>query len=474
MLARQKVTNRRHFLKLTIVGTVSATLLAACGGPGSQSTSAPPASPATEKTQAPAKTSAPASESTPQAKAEVSLRFHARLGAELGGEYWNDRFEAFQQEHPNVKVTLEAPADGANYYPKIQSLAAGGQLGDAMWLSIGLGLYHFFAARDITKSIAEFVDRDKFDLNPFWPVAIDVLKYQGVLYGMPTIVHTGHSFVAYNKNLLEQNNLKVPTREWTIEELLQDSIKLTADSDNDSKIDQYGFFPERVYQAIVIFLRTFGGDLMSADGTKSLLDSDEALAAVQWLYDFRYQHKAGPNPAQLQGGATQMFGASKLAMFQTGMWAPPSLGPVVENKFEYFMVQLPKGPAGKRASFFQADIVSITGQTKDVDASWELIKFLSSRDSHVRRMTMDSLPSARNDAFDAPEIANDPYLKSVYVPALEEAMPIHLAHNFRTTDVIDTVQQTFDAVWLDKEKPSKDFMLKAHAALQDVLDKPEP
>lgn len=475
MPAKQPAINRRRFLRFSLIGAASAVILAACGSPAASEPTAAPAAPApADKEQAPAKGNTPAAAAAPATKGAVSLRFHARLGSESGGKYWTERFEAFQKAQSDIKVTLEAPADAPNYYPKIQSMAAGGQLGDVMWLSIGQGLYHFFAARGITKPIAEFIDRDKFDLSPFWPVAIDVLKYKSILYGLPIIVHTGPSLVVYNKALIKSNGLKDPTRDWTLDELLQDAIKLTADTDSDGKIDQFGFFPDRGYQNVVIWLRTFGGDLMSADGTKSVLDSDEALTAVQWLYDLYYKHKAGPNPGQLQGGATQMFGTSKLALFQSGMWAPPGVVPVVEKKFEFFIGPLPKGPTGNRGSFFQADIISITGQTKNPDASWELIKFLSSKESHVQRMLSDSLPAARKDAFDAPEIANDLYLKPVYSPALDEAMPIHLASNYRTTDVIDTVQQTFDAIWLDKEKPTKDFMRKAHSALQEVLDKPEP
>jgi multiple sugar transport system substrate-binding protein len=77
------------------------------------------------------------------------------------------------------------------------------------------------------------------------------------------------------------------------------------------------------------FVYQWGGRMYSADGTRCVIDSPEAIAAVQFMADLIYRYKVSPSPVEETGMATtggwgwasiHYFGAKNVAMATGGRW----------------------------------------------------------------------------------------------------------------------------------------------------------
>ena len=137
-------STRRAFLRLSTLGAVSVGFLAACGGAPASPTAAP-AKPAAEPTKpaaaaeptkpAAAGAAVPAVIKPSSGSKGITLRYHSRTGAEA--DTLNERLPEFA-EKMGVEIKPEQ-FPGNEYYQKMQTLIAGGQLGDTMWMALSVG-----------------------------------------------------------------------------------------------------------------------------------------------------------------------------------------------------------------------------------------------------------------------------------------------------------------------------------------------
>ena len=119
----------------------------------------------------------------------------------------------------------------------------------------------------------------------------------------------------------------------------QNAYKLTLDQ-NGKHPDEAGLRPEadpavrRLDQLrrrnLVAFLLSNGIDFADEAGTKSLLDSPEAIEVFQNLTDLMYKHRVAPTPAQLGNNApstTVQLKTRRVAMVVDGQWTLLDLSP---------------------------------------------------------------------------------------------------------------------------------------------------
>jgi len=80
------------------------------------------------------------------------------------------------------------------------------------------------------------------------------------------------------------------------------------------------------WEALVL---QWGATVYSADGTRCVLDSPQAIGAIQFLHDLIYRYKVMPSPGDIDamsaaGGwgtaGMQMFSAHRAAMAIGGRW----------------------------------------------------------------------------------------------------------------------------------------------------------
>lgn len=203
---------------------------------------------------------------------------------------------------------------------------------------------------------------------------VDAVTIKDNITSVPLV--TEWEMLFYRKDLFEKAGLKPPT---TLEELEAAAKKL-----NDPTADMYGIVSRGQRGAAVTqfssYLYGFGGDFIK-DG-KCVLDTPDSVKAIQ--YYGRILHDYGPP------GVTNMSWPQAQAIFASGkaaMWTDAStllaglLDPAKSKVADKVgLAMFPAGPAGQHPFNVVPWSVAVSAQSKNKDAAWEFVKWLSSQE----------------------------------------------------------------------------------------------
>lgn len=219
---------------------------------------------------------------------------------------------AFEEENPDIDVELlELP--WPQYWSTLQTGAQGGTAPDAFWMLAQQIRPYASGGQllDLTDAIAsEGVDLDKY------PQAVLDLYDQGdgKIYGLPKDFDTNG--VYYNKALFDAAGVDYPSPDWTWADFQETAAALTKDGvwGVAAPLDYQGGYYNSIFQA--------GGQVISDDGTKALIDTPEAISGIKFWTDIQ---AAGSSPTLQQLSDTDgetMFEQGKVAMYVSGAyWA---------------------------------------------------------------------------------------------------------------------------------------------------------
>jgi hypothetical protein len=84
-----------------------------------------------------------------------------------------------------------------------------------------------------------------------------------------------------------------PSADWDWDEFLEAALKLTVPATADGSGGQWGFWSNDLVS--LPFIWQNGGDIISADGARSLLDQPEAIGALRFLADLTHIHRVAPS-----------------------------------------------------------------------------------------------------------------------------------------------------------------------------------
>ena len=505
--------SRRDFLRLGALGVASAGLLAACGGgtpaapttgaktgeatkpvgaattPATGATTAPAGGataaagatkPAAVATTAPAAggatpaagaTSAPAAaKPAAGAKSDVTLRFHARSGPE--DDMYAKILPQFEQE-TGAKVTKE-DFPGAEYLQKLQTLAAGGQVGDVLYLFTNDASYQLFFVSGSFRAIDDFIKQDNIDLAQWYKYSMDACRVDGKLGGLPFKSHPSRVGLFYNEDLFQQAGMPVPNLDWTYDQLTEAALKIHKPPDS------FAFsHPWRDISYYPIMSRMYGGDFYTEDGRSTQIDKEESQTGWVWHYDMMNRHKVTVNPIQTAPTPNDLFVSGKMAMLRANVGTKASFAAI--TNFKWNMTLAPKGPTGKRGSLAETDIMGMTTQSKNPDMAWKLLRKLTSKEAGIalaqQTGNRSSTPGGRPDVYESPEHLNLPYPQGVQqnsLKAMNEVDPWRGPENFRGPEVTRLANERADLLLLNSAQPNKAFFDDLKREVQAILDKPRP
>ncbi len=492
---RETATTRRGFLRLTALAGITVTgigLLAACGGgsPAAVPTTGPASGAAATKpagaaTTAPAAaggaatappsaagsaaTTAPsgATAATPAAKPATSgataITFHARVGVQA--DHFTAMAQKFMEQHPNIQVKGEY-FPGAEYNQKMQVAVAGGTLGDALWTA-SIQAFGPFGVKGILIDHTPLIAAAKFNLQELWPQAVQGVTINGKVYGLPWIVHPGRIGLYYNKGMFDKAGQKYPDDSWTYDQLHTAAKALTKESGG--KTEAYGFVGADQPWGGIVFMRSYGGDYLSPDGKKVGATAPAALAGIQSLADFYGKERSAPSPTQVEGGSPQMFASNKLAMYQSGYWGISSNLQYAKDT-PWGVVSMPKGPAGSKG-MFEFDPVSVSKFSKAPQEAFQYLAFLISKEAGVDIAKRGSVPGARQDVWDDPELTKSEY-HTVFAKIIKDTPPLLMPANFRAVEFADALSKGMDPLFIGKETDARKVLTELEPTLQAILDKP--
>lgn len=292
-------------------------------------------------------------------------------------EVWNQIVSDFHQTNPNITVKVEV-SDWDSYWTKVKTMLSAGTPPDVF--AMDAPLYLDYQSRGVLLNLQPYLDKNPDLLNGVYPQTLDAYKTSDGMYGLPRDFQTIVLF--YNKDMFDAAGVAYPTADWTYDDLRDAAKKLTRDSDGDGKTDQFGFYSD-LWDMELIWseaIWAYGGDIVSADHTRTLVGEPKAREAWQLFNDMMFVDKSWPNSTTAGEYGGDPFLAGVAAMTTIGHWAVPGYS---EVSFKWDVVPMPKGPAGQATSVNSAGFV-IGKASRNPDAAFEFLKYVLSEPAQKR------------------------------------------------------------------------------------------
>ncbi|MGH2350724.1 MAG: extracellular solute-binding protein [Chloroflexota bacterium] len=286
------------------------------------------------------------------------------------------------------------------------------------------------------------------------------LPQSGGLFALPMSAYTRGMY--FNRNFFERKGVAPPDASWDWNKIRDAALALNEPADK-----HWGFSIPLIYETTGHFIRGNGGwHVDPKDNRKAVFDSPQALEALQWLHDRIWKDKTFPLPADVSSLGLQAYQAvatGNLGMAVDGAWKITQLITSQPAELDQWdAIQFPKGPV-QRDTHASTDGWTIFKGTKQVEASWQLMKFLQTEDWLEPAISIAGHLPARKSWLDRYAVL----MKQAY-PALSDknlaaftdghkndyARPLQLFR--RHQDSVKVFDETLQAVLIRNERPLAD------------------
>jgi multiple sugar transport system substrate-binding protein len=291
----------------------------------------------------------------------------------------------FERRRPDIRVKLTL-IPGSAYYQKLQVMLASGTAPDIF--RCDHYLFPAYAHRGYFMPLTDFVAGDKdFRLADYFESTVREGMYKDEFYGPNTLF--GARVVYYNKDAFERYNREAPDGakltdpyvlykrgEWTLEQFLDAARKLT-------RFDAKGLPTQ--FGALIggldawTFIRSFGGDILTPDGTRCIVDTPEAIRGLRFVQDLVHKWHVMPQAAE---GALHAYTFESDRIAMVFGWAGESPRYRANCRFKWDVVSIPSGPAG-RIPMLKGNQLLMYRRTKVPRQAWEFQKFYASHDAEM-------------------------------------------------------------------------------------------
>ena len=311
-------------------------------------------------------------------KTEISMMMWGDP-AEL--DVWNQIVDDFESANPDITVSVEV-SEWDSYWTKLKTLLAANTPPDIF--AIDAPYYLDYQSKGVLLNIQPYIDENPAVLDGVYPQTLTAYQTPDGYFGLPRDFQT--IVVFYNKDMFDAAGLPYPSADWTYADLRATAKSLTLDSNGDGVIDQYGFATDlwdmELFWSSAIW--AYGGDVLSADHTRTLVGSPEARQAWQFAYDMMFVDKSWADTTTAGQYGGDLFLAGKAAMTTIGHWSVPSYA---EAGLNFDVAPMPVGPARQATSVNSAGFVIAKG-SKNPDAAWKFLQFVISPAAQTRLAEM--------------------------------------------------------------------------------------
>lgn len=195
------------------------------------------------------------------------------MGFSLQDVIASARVDAVKEAYPGVRVRV---VEGGFDQQQFLNAVASGDPPSLVYLSrTDLGSY---AARDAILPLDDCIDQQSIDMDMYRDAAVEQVTYDGQVYGIPEFYDV--RIVLANPEVLDEAGLAmadIQSDDW--DQLEQASAQMAQTSGNN--ITRIGYDP-KIPEFFPMWVAANGGQLVSDDGLTPMLDSPEAVEALEY------------------------------------------------------------------------------------------------------------------------------------------------------------------------------------------------
>jgi multiple sugar transport system substrate-binding protein len=291
-----------------------------------------------------------------------------------------DLVPRFEAAHPGVKVNTQY-ISWTHLDEKLTISFAGGVAPDVF--QVGAEYVGGLAYRGMAQPLDQYVAAWG-QASDYYPASWSTCLYQGKVYGLPYL--SAPRVLIYRKDLLRKAGLDHPPDTW--EELADAAQRMTVK--RGPVFEMAGMNLPVSWQVFVEFLWENGGQVFNEDGTRSTLDTPEAVEALQFYVDLYRKYEVCPTAGMpVAGGQIPVFASQRAAMEimnQFGVYNVKKYAPELLPNVGIAPTPRPsgtlKGPLGvlkgrkQRVISVYTDWLAMSPQSEHKDLAWELMTFL--------------------------------------------------------------------------------------------------
>jgi multiple sugar transport system substrate-binding protein len=313
----------------------------------------------------------------------------------------------FEAANPGVTVTVKGGQDDEKMR---QAIAAG--KGPDVGLSYSTDIVGNFCSTGAWTDLDPLIKRDKVDVSQLLPIVRSYTEYNGKRCAMPMLADAYGLF--YNKKLLKAAGFDAPPK--TLSELDAMAVKMTTKK-ADGSIDVAGFVPLfDFYENIPAHLApSWDATWLTKDGKSNIGGDADWKAMLEWQKGLA--DKIGPRELQKfnakkgeEYSADNAFQQGKVAMTVDGEYRIAFIedqAPDIDFGTAPFPV--PDDHADRYgAGYVTGNIMGISKGSKNPEASWALIKYLTLNNDAIIKLAngIKNVPTTK-EALTSPKLEVD-------------------------------------------------------------------
>ncbi len=276
--------------------------------------------------------------------------------------------EQFEKVHPDVTIHYDSGIPKADYSEYLSQKILKDDAPDLMVVPdddfdrlVRLGVLE-----DLDKWMdgGNGVQREKY-----FQSVLKTGQHQDRQYALPVEAMPYMMFV--NKTLLAKELVKIPTENFTFEDLFDICRRVTKDTNHDGVPDQFGIYKYDWTDAAV----SAGADLFGENGGRINLTGAEMKQAVLLMQKlYRLNDGQTVNQETFDNGRVA-FMPLTLAEYRTYKTYPYKIKKY--SNFKWDVIEMPKGPNGGNISLVHTLNVGMSARSGRKKLAWEFLKYLS-------------------------------------------------------------------------------------------------
>lgn len=195
--------------------------------------------------------------------------------------------ETWKADHPDIPLDIQGlPING--FLDKFTSATLGGTPPDVMdldtsWIST-------VAAKNLLQPLDDVAA--KLPADDYNPAVWEVSKFKGKQYTIPERGEAG--VIYYNKTAFDKADVAYPKDDWTYDDLLAISEKLTIPGQYGMGIAADLSDPSNVMSTFAPVLWAMGGDFLTEDNKQAAMDSPAGVKAITYWTELHTKYQVTP------------------------------------------------------------------------------------------------------------------------------------------------------------------------------------
>jgi len=363
-----------------------------------------------------------------QGKTRIRFSF---WGSFVELQLWEEMKALHEERHPEVVVDLQySPGE---YHRKLRLQFISKTACDVIMVDD-----EFFPTYCSAKHLLDlepFIEErtEWLRLEDFLPTSIESFTYKGTRYAMPW---DGFSMlVFYNKDLFDREGLPYPEDNWTWQEFRELSRALTKDLDGDGKIDQFGCNLGFDWLSVEPLIWAYGGHILTKDRSRCAMQSPETIAALQFIYDLKFEDRVMPGTGELSGMATEIqILTGRIAMLQAAAYILNNMRDVEAMRWD--VVHVPSGPAGK-ATRVSWDGLAVYAHSDHPREAWQFIEtVLSDEGQRLLGSLQRAMPVRRSAVLSHYVTEDTPQKEEKFLEAMEYGRPTPITEAYGEMQIV--------------------------------------